>query len=799
MKVNNFKFVALAVSALTAVNTPSSMAQDNSSTGAFVLEEIIVTARKREESLQDSPIAVTAIQGDLLQEMGVSDITGIANVAPNVSFSTTGTVSGSTSSAVVYIRGVGQNDYVPVVDPGVGIYVDDIYMGRTVGSVLDLMDVKSIEVIRGPQGTLFGRNSVGGAISLTTNDPSGNNDGKIRAVVGDQGRAEIFATYNAVLSDKVSGVFNVMSRDRDGTVKRVNVPGSENLGNENSLGARFKFNIDASEKLRFQFAGDYVYEREESAPEVNIFYNDNFTLPGAWNGLNGFAAFAPTSTASGCVAGNSSVGVNCYNNSQQLGPFASGETSLSQNDIDSWGLSLVTEYDFSDTLSGKLIVAHRDLDAAFSRQVDGTALGVFENRDLYLSDQTSLDFRLNGSGDRFNWVLGAFYFEEGSDNQLDFTGSLEGTLYPIHYGGTTDNSNYAFYGDGIWDVTERLHVSFGMRYTDEEKSATPNAFAYPGCVGLIGQILSPSAACDSVASPAAIPRRAVGTTGYLIDPVKNNISFDEVTYRGVVAYDVSDTTSIYGSISTGFKAGGFEWRVTNTSFATDPQFASADICGAGNECLPTFDPESVTTYELGLKSDISDTLRLNAAVFSSSYDDLIIASNPPGSIATFQTNAGNASIDGLELELTWIATPNTLVNFSAGFLDAGYDSLNEGTSVSLDDEFVFTPDTTLSLGISHVFELNSGGSVTARLDGVHKSEQEFEAANTEFTRDDGFTSVNAALKYTPVSEKWSAALGVQNLSDELYIVGGDANSAIGYENVIFARPRNFYLAVDYAF
>lgn len=780
----------------------ASIAQDTSQAQGektFALEEIVVTARKYEESLQDAPIAITAVQGDLLEEMGVTDLTGIANVAPNVSFSTTGTVSGSTSSAVVYIRGIGQNDYVPVVDPGVGIYVDDVYMGRTIGSVLDLMDVQSVEVIRGPQGTLFGRNSVGGAISLSTNDPRMESGGRIKAIVGDQGRAEIFANYNVVFSDSVAGVFNVMSRDRDGTVERVNVPGSEKLGNENSVGARFKLDIQASDNLNFQLAGDYVREREESAPEVNAFYNDTFTLPGAFNGFNPFAAFSPTATSSGCVPGDSSVGTNCYNNSQQLGPFTTGETSLSQNDIDTWGLSLVTNYDIGESLSAKLIVAHRDLDAAFARQVDGTPFNIFENRDLYLSNQTSLDFRLNGQTDRMKWVVGAFYFEEESDNQLDFSGVLEQTLYPIHVGGIVENSNQAIYAEATWDITDRLHLSAGARYTDEDKSVTPNAFAYPNCRNLIGVIRDPSAACDSVVSPVAIPRRAVGTTGYLIDPVKNSISFDELTYRAVLAFDITDSSSIYGSVSTGFKARGFEWRVTNTTFASDPQFARADVCGAGNECLPTFEPEEVTTYELGIKSDLSDSFRVNAALFHSEYENLIIASNPPGSIATFQTNAGEASIDGLELEATWIASDNTLVNLALGLIDAGYDRLNPGSSVTLDDEFVFTPDTTLSLGASHVFNLQSGASLTARLDGVYKSDQEFEAANTVHTRDDGFTALNAALKYTSSSDAWSLSLGVQNLTDELYIIGGDANSAIGYENVIYARPRNYYLAVDYAF
>jgi len=796
LKYSNQLKAGILLSAIFATGMPA-IAQEGGT--GFSIEEVVVTARRREESLQDTPIAVTAVQGDLLEEIGATDITAIANIAPNVSFSTTGTVSGSTSSAVVYIRGVGQNDYVPVVDPGVGIYVDDVYMGRTVGSVLDLMDVKSVEAIRGPQGTLFGRNSVGGAISITTNDPSGETGGKIRAIGGDQGRAEFFGTLDVAFSDTVSGIFNFMSRDRNGTVDRINVDGGEKLGNENSIGGRAKINIDATEKLTLQIAGDYVREREESAPEVNIFFNDTFTLPGAHNGFNGFAAFAPFANSEGCVPGDTTVGTNCYNNSLQEGPFATGETSLSQNDIDTWGVSLVATYDINENLTAKAIVAHRDLDAAFARQVDGSPFNIFENRDTYLADQTSFDFRLNGSYGNVEWVVGAFYFEEEADNQLDFTGVLEGTLYPVHFGGTVDNSNYAFYGEGTWDATDRLHLSAGIRYTDEDKNATPNAFGYPGCAELLGNISEPSADCDSTLAPVDLDRRTINTDQFLIDPVENSISFDQVTWRVVAAYDFGDATSVYASVSTGFKAGGFEWRVTDTNFANDPQFADADLCGEGNECLPSFDPEEVTTYEIGLKTSFSEILTVNAAIFYSDYEDLIIASNPPGSIATFQTNAGQASIQGLEVEAIWVPTPNTLVNFGIGLLDAEYDSLNPGSSVDLDDEFVFTPDTSVTLGISHIFPLRSGAAITARIDGTHKSSQEFEAANTEFTRDNGFVAFDTSIKYGSANENWSLTIGALNVTDELYRVGGDANSAIGYENVIFARDRSFYAALNYEF
>ena len=802
-KTNNI--IPLVVTCLFAGSYQTAWAADettNSDTAQkeFELEVIQVTARRRVESLQDTPISITAIQGNLLEEMGVADLTGIANVAPNVSFSTTGTVSGSSSSAVVYIRGIGQNDYVPVVDPGVGIYVDDVYLGRTVGSVLDLADIQSIEIVRGPQGTLFGRNTIGGAISIATNDADGETGGRMRAILGNQGREEVFGTFKTAFSDDVTGIFNVMSRERDGTVTRINVPGSEKLGNENSEGGRFKLNFQATDRLSFKLIGDIIKEREESAPEVNAFFNDDRTLTAAWNGYGAAAGLAAHSTAQGCVQGDPTQGINCYNESQQLGPFTTGETSLSQNDIDTWGLSLTSMYEINDNLTAKLIVAYRDLEADFARQVDGSPLNIFENRESYESDQTSFDFRLNGYEEDFTWVAGAFYYEEDSDNQLDFSGAFDGTLYPIHVGGTVDNSNYAFYAEGTWDIRQDLHFTAGIRYTDEEKNATPNAFAYPGC-SIETRPTSPSDACDSTL--VDIPRRATGTSGYLIDPVENTIDFDEITWRIGLAWDIDDTTSLYGTVSTGFKSGGFEWRVTNTSFTTPEAQAliaqGRGSCGEGNECLPTFDPETVTTYEVGLKADITQDLRLNTAIFYSDFEDMIVAANQ-GGIATFQTNAAKSTIQGLETELTWVPTDSLLINASVGYIDAEYDEVSEtaqAAGITTEDDFVFTPELTASLGVSYIHHLEQGGYLTTRLDGIYKSEQEFEAANTIHTRENGYHAWNTSLKYTSQDDHWHVSLGVENLTDERYKVGGDANSAIGYENVIYARPRSVFLTFEY--
>ncbi len=779
-------FTASAALAQSANSADTSVDKDG-----FSLEEIVVTSRRRTESLQNVPISVTAIQGDLLKEMGVTDLTDITAIAPNTTFSTTGTVSGSSSAAVVYIRGVGQNDYTPVTDPGVGIYVDDVYLGRTIGTVLDLMDIKSVEVIRGPQGTLFGRNTIGGAISIQTNDAEDDFGGSLRVVTGDDDRIEVFGKLSMPISDKVRAVANVMRRKRDGYVERVNVPGSQNLGNDNSTGARLKLDIEASEKLSFQLAADYVREREESAPEQNLFFRNGIErgigqadrlVPRLWN--VGFG----TSTAVGCnLAANTNPspagGVNCYDESLNLGPFKTGETSLSQNDIDTWGVSLNSNYDINDELSVKLILAYRNLEARLARQVDGSPFNIFENREGYDQNQFSADLRFSGSTEKMDWVGGVFYFEEEADNQLDFGGVANGILWPVHFGGLVNNTNYAFYGESTFHVTDRFDISAGLRYTNETKEATPNAFSYPG-----GDIDNPPEGPGAIRDVVTNPTR-------LIDQVLNKNSFDKLTFRVNAAYQVTEETNLYGTVSTGFKSGGFEWRVTNPNFYNTVLF---DNDGDGDGDLPQFAPETVTSYEIGLKTQIPDAgLRMNFAAFYSDYKDIQIAANPPGSIATFQDNAGQGRIQGFEIETTWVPTAQFLLNVGIGYTDAKYTQLNEGTTVSLDDNFILTPKWSVSWGASYILEMDSGATLTPRVDGVYKSRTDFEAQNSDYVFDDGYIALNASIRYEEPDQAWSIIAGIENLTDELYITGGDANTAIGYENGIYARPRNWYLALEY--
>jgi len=765
----------------------------------FALDEVVVSARRRLEGIQETPISITAIQGVQLEEMGVEDLTGIADMAPNLTFSTAGTSSGNNSAAIVFIRGIGQFDFVPTSDPGVGIYVDEVYLGRTVGAVLDIVDLKSVEVIRGPQGTLFGRNTIGGALSLTSADPRETFGGSISLTGGTYNRNDIRLNVSGPISEGIGIAFSAIRRNRKGYVERVNVEDSW-LGNDNMHGAKVNLNIaPPGTDFTLKLVADYVIQREESAPEQNLFFHDDRQIPNLWN------TGAGVSTAEGYEPGDITTGTDIYDERQNLGPFKTGETSLSQNDLDNWGISANMGYDIGNGLTSKLILAYRNLDNNFSRQVDGSPLNVFQNRNNFVQNQLSADLRVNKSSDKLDLVTGLFYFRENITDYVRFGGVLDGVVWPAFVGGDVENSNYAIYGEGTYKVTDKLSLTAGLRYTDETKKALPDVIR-DGTADInqpdlpdVPDLRNPDKTLvedvDEEGNPIMVD--PIDNPTRLIDKIWQDNSFNQVTWRANAAYKATDALNLYATVSTGFKSGGFEWRVTNPSYYDDE---SNDVDGDGDGDLPQFDSETVTSYEIGAKFDAPNTdFRLNGAFFFSDYKNMQIAANPPGSIATFQTNAGDSRIMGFEAEAIYIPNPSILINLGYGFTDAKYTSLIEGVTVSLEDNFIMTPKHMLTFGASYRYKLGNGSSLTPRIDGHYKSEMDFEFQNSDYSVDDGHTALNASLKYQTPKKDWSITLGVDNLTDELYLIGGDANTAIGYENGIYARPRNYFATVGYSF
>ena len=382
-------------------------------------------------------------------------------------------------------------------------------MGRTVGGVLDLVDPERVEVLRGPQGSLFGRNTIGGAISLTSKDPGDETEGFIKATTGSFSRLGLQGSLNVPFSDTFKARFSAKYHRRDGYVERL-IAGDD-LGNDNSFGARANFLYEPSDKFRLRFNFDYTLEDERGAAEEQLDPNGVFANLFNNNILGD----------EGCPQ---SENPDCFQNTVSTEPFTTNETAPNFSDVNLFGTALIGEYDISDIVSLKSITSFRDLKSDFTRGSDGSPLVLFQTQNEYDQTQFSQELQLTGSSDAIDFVTGLYFFNETGNDLANVEASALPFIptFPLLSGGEIDNSSFALFGEATFNLTDRLHLTGGLRFTTETKRFDPNSFA--------------------VNSPT--PRFI--TEGF------RELNFSRVTWRSILAYDVSSNTNIYGSVSTGF-------------------------------------------------------------------------------------------------------------------------------------------------------------------------------------------------------------------------------------------------------
>ena len=485
-----------AVLAVTLLYQPAARAE---------LEEIIVTARKREEPLQKTPVSITAFTVEQLERPGMDKLTDVARFAPNVVFDQgTGNTGGAFNSQV-FIRGVGQVDFLFSTDPGVGIYVDEVYLPRVVGSILDVTDIERIEILRGPQGTLFGKNTIGGALNITSQRPSGEFDATAEATFGSRDRLDGKLSVDVPFTDNLNGRLTISSRNQDGYVERVNQPGRA-TGDTNTDGVRGLLEWAPDNGWNVLLAADYNRRREEAIANELIDVQGGALGPvlDLWNFL-----VAPT-------YGPGSV----YDSRFVSAEFESQATGPSLSDLDMWGVSANISKELGSGLSVKSITAYREEDAQFGMDQDHSPFRYLETDNDNNHEAFSQEFQINGTnfGDRLNWVGGLFYMhEKASDDYnivlggglFDALEGLPGAILPLAPGVTCppppgvfapcaggpgnpinvsldfeatifddiDIDSYAAYAQGTYAFTDKLSMTAGLRYTDEDKTFTHDADA----------------------------------------------------------------------------------------------------------------------------------------------------------------------------------------------------------------------------------------------------------------------------------------------------------------------------------
>ncbi len=747
---------------------------------AETLESVVVTARRREESLQDIPVAVTALSADELERQQVVSTTDLDKIAPNLQFHSYGTLTGNNSAAQVFIRGIGQTDATPAVDPGVGIYIDDVYMGRSVGGAMDFRDIASVQVLRGPQGTLFGRNTIGGAVLITTNGPGEGAGNSVRLGVGDDSLYELYGAFDLPLSDTWSARISLGGRQRDGYVKRVS--DGKDLGDENMYTGQLGMRWKPSDAVTFTLRADYTNEDENGSPFVFRAMNEAATFVGA------------ASQAAGCpnmldplpppVLVGPLADPRCGNDAQALGNFKNGGTYPATSTLENRGVSLVFDWHVNDVFGIKSITANRRIDWTGTRDADNTPLLILHTNYDSRSEQFSQELQALIDTDRVDGVFGLYYFDEDSFDRLLVPLGNPGTSYDTQRV-SMDDTAWAAFTEWTFEITDAFSVSAGVRYTDETKGLQATMFN-----------VSPASAAEpppptNLCPFAGPPPTQTGCLFLTTNRFERD--FSATTKSLSAQYRFNEHVMTYLSWSDGFKSGGFNQRYN----AAPP----------GNAPI-SFEPETAETWELGVKLDPTDNLRVNVALFSSDYDDIQMTYRL--GVVPLLFNAGVASIDGGEVELDWAPTEDFRLDMSLGYLDAGFDSITPPppfgpvtptATATLSSRLPFTPEWQGHVGASYGFHVGEW-TLTPRVDVSYTAQQYFDAGNSvEIAQTDDVTLLNASLTLASSDDKWRFMLSGVNLTDELYPVAGTSSltTASGYSEIIYARPLSWSLSATWSF
>lgn len=746
------------------------------------LEVITVTSRKMPESLQDAPVAVTAFTGDMLESKGMDDLTNVADVTPSVKIVSEGGISGGSAAANVFIRGVGQADFLISGDPGVGIYIDGVYYARTIGAAMDLVDLDQVEILRGPQGTLFGRNTIGGAINLTSKRPEFDDFyGKVSLGLGQEGYQSFSGSVNIPIAENLAARVSVLRRQRDGYVKALQYDDVD-LGNEDISSTRARIIWQASDDLEFDLNADYSKDNTYGSGSVATAYNtDAAFVAGANQNVGGnCSTTAGQAINSACIGPVQLTGDNYSTNNvwfdlegNKIKPF-----SLFEN----YGASLTASWTISDDLEFKSITAYRELDAKFVRAWGHGPSLVFQNTtDAYTSEQFSQEFQLNGTslGGDLRWVSGLYFFtEDGFESDtvalaIPPGAPVMGVSARPDDEFTVENKTIAAFGQGTYNLNEDLHLTLGLRYTKEEKIGGSEATVSSGDRVFFG-----------------------------IDPIETT----NVTPYVSLSYDLDERSMTYASFSQGFKSGTFSTRTPNPDFYLNPDGTPQN--------LPTAKQEEVDAYEIGLKSELLEgTLRSNIALFRSEYTDIQVSA--PDNVNTIFVNGGDAVLQGFEAELTYLATDELVLTAAIGLMDAEYTKINPGIPLYEDTEIYGTPDYTVSIGAAYTFRIGEA-DLTANLDWNFVDDQVLDSQSTfpgvdgnlvknVHIYEDGYNFGNLSFVYLPDHDEWSVSLHVNNVSDAEYRVGAQDKTSdkltapFGVSSSHYNRPREVQARFNYNF
>lgn len=707
------------------------------------LDDVIVTARRTSESLQRTPLAVTAFSGETLEQRGAMQTTDLQGAVPNLNIVQG---RGSSNSTNIYIRGVGQPDALQTFDPAVGVYVDDVYYSRIRGTQFDLLDLERIEILRGPQGTLYGKNTIGGAMKLVSRRPGQEFRARGSVAYGDYDLMEFQGAVSGPITDSLAFGLSAIHSERGGYVTDP-ATGAE-YNDKNSTAFRAALAWDPTSNISVDLSADY--SNDDAGMNVGQATN-SLTYLGAYAVAYPVPAVLPE-----------------YNYQTRTTPGLPNETRL-----ESWGTALRVNWQMSDSLSLKSITSYRELSTDDYIDFDATELEIADALVAVDQNQASQELQLTYESGPFTAVGGLYYLkEEVSSHQESYNDALLGPLY----GNPTflrliddalETTSKAAYANLTWQATDALRLSAGVRYTDETKDYARTTSVISSYSLVVG----------------GLPIFPLNTT-YAFSPPEG--SYDDTSVMLSADYQLSPDVMAYARFSQGFKSGGFNGRANSATEATEYQ------------------PETADSYEVGVKVQGWDNrFRMNVAAFSMTYDNFQarvsgVETPPGGGVPTpvlSVLNAGGLDLMGFEIETTLNPIHNLTLDAQIGRLDAKYSEFADARFPAGSRAFqdpAFSPEWTARYGAQYVFDLDGGSNITFGGAARFRSRMALAVDNTLITPagvgtttelpgmyQDSYWLYDARVVWNDASGRFSIGAYGQNLSDEVYKTDAQEFSSIG--------------------
>ena len=758
-KITLFSLILIPVTAFSA--------EEEASGG--VLEEIIVTARKREETAQSVPIPISALSEAQMEARNITDIQDIERITPNLDFEYSSVNNNNTQ---VFLRGIGQVNWSTTQDPKIGIYIDGVYLSRPQGGLIDLMDLERVEVLRGPQGTLFGRNTTAGLIQLITKGPSQEQEAYLKLGSGTDGHEMFGGMLNLPLSDNLAARFAVYSKKTDGYFLNAYNGNMHSNENSNSYRASLARSGDV-------YNARLTYDRFES-DVLSPLGSCRFTGPEVGATAGGFAALA-------FIFGTyDSMKANCRNSSPHHS-YDNAPRTDSETEVDSYTLTQTFDLSIGEIT---LISNKREIESYNGSWGwnYGNGPGISGNANLLdvINNPSEIEvesheLRLTGSSDSFDWVIGAYIFEENAIESIDvpiFRGVLPppATLWPVFYvpgladivlgtqaygsrnqGYNVTNENDAFYAEGTYQISDQLDLTVGVRRTNDDRY-------FERWQTLYGGAFDPTYFCPGMPSAEVAP----GVVVPLSDRCTQTVSYSETTPRAILSYQYDDDTLFYTSYSKGYSSGGFNQDTRMRPFL----------------------PEISDNIEIGFKTTLRDgKVRLNGTYFNNSYENqqLTVGRLVDGQPTADLINAQEATLNGLELELMAQLSESWSMTLAYGHLEGEYDKFTVEDNVFTNAadgslvESIVTRDLsyiefgnggdtdTLDVSFIHTTSLPSGGDLVSVIGATKKDDQYFSLENTPTSFTPGYTLIDGRVNWNLSDGVTTISFWGKNLTDKEYV------------------------------